>query len=197
MAPRSSLPRIPPAPEINVYTDPIFGLRMVNPLISSTALVDRMQGKTPVTVSNVRFHTERGDCSKDWVIAGVLINKSAPRTSQKGALYSIWTLTDLKGEIKTFTLFLFKNAHSDLWKSSTGIVVGILNPGVLERKDEKVQAVLTIDNPQKVMLLGQSKDLGVCKSKKNNGQPCTATVNLNTCDYCIYHVKQEYGKASR
>lgn len=46
------------------------------------------------------------------------------------------------------------------------------------------------------MILGRSKDYGICKSKKKNGENCTAIVNLSTCEFCVYHVKQEYGKMS-
>lgn len=47
------------------------------------------------------------------------------------------------------------------------------------------------------MVFGQSKDLGTCRSTKKNGEKCTAFVNTNRCEYCIYHVKQEYQKCSR
>lgn len=63
--------------------DPVFGLRMINPLLSSRAIQDKMIGKKPVPVSRVSIHLNSGDVS-DWVVAGVLVNKSLPKTSQKG-----------------------------------------------------------------------------------------------------------------
>lgn len=54
-----------------------------------------------------------------------------------------------------------------------------------------------MDNAQKVMILGKSKDLGTCKSTKKNGEKCTAIVNINKCPFCIYHIKQEYQKCSQ
>lgn len=39
--------------------------------------------------------------------------------------------------------------------------------------------------------------MGKCKSLKKNGEPCTAIVNTNRCEFCVYHVKQEYKKCSR
>lgn len=63
--------------------DPIFGLRMNNPLLSSQAIQDKMIGKIPVPVNRVRIHIKSGDDS-DWVVAGVLVSKSLPKTSQKG-----------------------------------------------------------------------------------------------------------------
>lgn len=180
-----------------VFCDPIFGLRIVNPVISSASLKERIIGKTPVGVQRVRFHTERGDVSKDWVIAAVIVSKSGIKTTQKGDQFSIWTLSDLKGEIKMCTLFLFRDAYKMLWKTNVGTVIAMLNPKVLERKDDKVEAVLSVDNHQRVMILGQSKDLGHCKAKKNNGDPCGSIVNKTDCDACIFHMKKEYGKIKR
>lgn len=37
---------------------------------------------------------------------------------------------------------------------------------------------LSIDHPQKVLIMGEALDLGTCKAKKKNGEPCTQTVNL-------------------
>uniref|UniRef100_A0A336N3B0 CSON009751 protein n=1 Tax=Culicoides sonorensis TaxID=179676 RepID=A0A336N3B0_CULSO len=181
-----------------VYTDPVFGMRIKQPLISSAVLLERMQGRTPISFARVRYHTEQGgDLTKDWVIAGAIISKSV-KESKKGAKFSIWKLSDLRHDMKIVTVFLFKTAHNDLWKTAEGMVVGILNPGVLDRKDEnKDEAVLSVDNAQKVMLLGQSKDLGKCRSKTKNGEPCQAIVNLTDCEYCIFHIKQEYNKASK
>jgi minichromosome maintenance protein 10 len=184
-------------PKEIVFCDPIFGLRIVNPVISSVSLKERMQDKFPVGVQRVRFHTERGDLSKDWVIAAIIVSKSPIKNTQKGDPFSIWTLSDLKGEIKMCTLFLFRSAHKELWKTNVGTVIAILNPKALERKDEKVEAVLSVDNNQRVMILGQSKDLGTCRAKKNNGDPCCAIVNKTDCDHCIFHMKKEYGKIQR
>lgn len=181
-----------------IYTDPVFGLRIINPLVSSTLLKERMNGRKSVAFSAVAFHTQRGDLSKDWVIAGVLVNKSPVQMSKKGQPYSIWRLSDLKGEIKTLSLFLFKGAHKELWKTAQGMCLAVLNPTIFEKRaDSKDVACLSIDTAQKVMVLGQSKDLGNCKSIKRNGEVCNAIVNLSECDSCLFHIKQEFGKMSK
>lgn len=184
-------------PKEAVFCDPIFGLRIVNPVISSATLKERMTGKLPIGVQRVRFHTERGDKSQDWVIAGVLVGKSPVKNTQKGDQFSIWTISDLKGEIKMCTVFLFRAAHRELWKNTVGTVIAILNPSVLERKDDKVEAVLSVSDSKSVMILGQSKDLGKCGVKKNNGEACGAIVNKTDCDVCIFHMKREYSKFKR
>lgn len=180
----------------DVYSDPFFGLRIVNPVISSTELKSRMCEKIPVTVSRIKHHLNSERLEKDWVIAGVLINKSLPKTSQKGSLYSIWKLSDLSEDISTVCLFMFSSAYKTFWKTTVGTVIGVLNPNVLESKDSMDLGTLSIDNPQKIMVLGKSKDMGKCRSKKKNGDPCNSIVNLGRCEFCLYHIKQEYKKCS-
>ncbi|KAL2761487.1 protein MCM10-like protein isoform 2 [Daubentonia madagascariensis] len=55
---------------------------------------------------------------------------------------------------------------------------------------------LSIDHPQKVLIMGEALDLGTCKAKKKNGEPCTQIVNLRDCEYCQYHVQAQYRKLS-
>lgn len=186
-----------PIENISIYTDPIFGLRIVQPLVSSSMLTERMVNRTPVDIRNLDYHLNKSDLNVDWCMGGVIVSKSPVQTSQKGAQYIIWKLSDLKGDMKQISLFLFKNAYKELWKTSQGTAVAVLNPSLFSRKDGRSGDIsLTIDNAQKVMILGRSKDLGTCKSKKKNGEPCTAVVNVSICEYCVYHVKQEYGKMS-
>lgn len=46
------------------------------------------------------------------------------------------------------------------------------------------------------MVLGQSKDFGVCKSIRKDGERCTAFINLCNGEHCIYHIQKEYQKSS-
>lgn len=69
--------------------DPVFGLCMINPLLSSQSIQNRMIGKIPVPVSRVKTHLKSAENS-DWVVAGVLVNKSLPKTSQKGIQSSLF-----------------------------------------------------------------------------------------------------------
>lgn len=181
-----------------IYTDPVFGLRMINPLISSSMLQERMNGRKAVPFSGLAFHIERGDLAKDWVIAGALVSKQPVRNTKKGDPFSTWRISDLRGEVKSATIFLFKEAHKSLWKTAEGMCLAVLNPAIFEKRaGSQDVACLSIDTSQKVMILGQSKDLGTCRATKKNGDKCTALVNLTDCDYCVFHVKQEYGKMSR
>ncbi|XP_076626336.1 minichromosome maintenance 10 homolog [Colletes latitarsis] len=181
----------------DVYSDPFFGLRIVTPTVSSVELKARMNGKIPVSVSKIKVHINTGKTDSDWVIAGVLINKSLPKTSQKGSMYSIWKISDLSENVSTVCLFMFGSAYKMFWKTTVGTVVGILNPNILESKESSDLATLSVTNPQRIMILGKSKDMGQCKSTRKNGDRCTNIINTGRCEFCVYHVQKEYKKCSR
>uniref|UniRef100_A0A182T8C9 Protein MCM10 homolog n=1 Tax=Anopheles maculatus TaxID=74869 RepID=A0A182T8C9_9DIPT len=156
-----------------------------------------MQDKKAVPFMRLRPFVETADLQQDWVIGGVLISKTPTKTTSKGKQFTIWKLSDLHGDIKMVSLFLFGQAYKDLWKTALGTALAVLNPNVLNNNgDKNTEATLSIDRATKVMVLGQSRDFGTCRSRKKNGDPCTAVVNLGKCEYCLYHIKQEYSKAS-
>ncbi|KAK9509408.1 hypothetical protein O3M35_006735 [Rhynocoris fuscipes] len=190
------LPETPVVPQSknDAYMDPIFGIRVVNPLISSQRIQERMQGRSAIAFTKVKAHVAHGDLKTDWVIAGVIVHKSSPKVSQKGSNYIIWTLSDLKLGLKKVSLFLFGRSYDNLWKTPVGTVVGILNPSVMNNKDDKIEAVLSILHSDQVMIWGKSKDLGWCKTKKKNGEICGTFVNISQCEFCVYHVQSEYRK---
>ncbi|GJQ84239.1 Mcm10 [Trypoxylus dichotomus] len=193
-----SLPETKSTTSKDVFVDPFFGIRIINPLISSVVIQERMVGRESVSMAKLKWYIQKLTPEKDWVIAGVIVQKSAAKTSQKGNQFSIWSLSDLHVNLKTASVFLFGKAHQHLWKTAVGTVVAILNANVLDKKDgSKDEACLSIDNHQKVMILGQSKDFGLCKSTKKTGEPCTSFVNTKECEFCVYHLKQEYQKFSK
>lgn len=127
--------------KFDVFIDPIFHLRIVNPLISSASLQERMIGRDAVQFCQLNRYLQTRKSDKDWVLAGVVASKSAVKVSQKGKKFLIWTLTDLKDDIKTVAVFLFGSAYNQLWKTQVGVVVGLLNPNVLDKKDGSKEVV--------------------------------------------------------
>ncbi|CAN7989435.1 unnamed protein product, partial [Ixodes hexagonus] len=187
------------AGESCALTDPYSGIRIINPLVSSTAMEARMASRKMVKMSLVSTFAQSKKIEDDWVTIGVLVNKSPPKTSKNGKPFSIWKLTDLHDCENLVSIFLFGEVHEKHWKTSVGSVVGFLNPSVMPNKDSyngRSEVCLSIDHPGKVMLMGTSKDFGTCKGTFRNGQPCTMVVNTYTCPYCVYHVKAEYRKMS-
>ncbi|KAM7307110.1 protein MCM10 homolog isoform X2 [Ixodes scapularis] len=170
-----------------------------NPLVSSTVMEARMTSRKMVKMSLVPTFAQTKKIEDDWVTVGVLVNKSAPKTSKNGKPFSIWKLTDLQDCENLVSIFLFGEVHEKHWKTSVGSVVGFLNPSVMPNKDSyngRSEVCLSIDHPGKVMLMGTSKDFGTCKGISKSGHPCTMVVNTYTCPYCVYHVKAEYRKMS-
>lgn len=184
----------------DINADPIFGIRMINPLVSSQVIKEKMTGRTPIGFGKIKYHVSYGDLNNDWVIAAVVVKKLPPRVSQNGNNYSSWIISDLKSDLKTVFLFLFGKAHQELWKTAAGTVLAILNPSVLKNDNDKkseYEAKLSIKSPDQVMIWGKSKDLGQCKVIKKNGEMCGAFVNSYLCEVCVYHVKQEYNKSNK
>lgn len=185
---------------MDVYTDSSIGMRIINPVVSSTVIKERLVGRKVISMNQAKQFTSEGKITDDWVIFGAIVYKAPPKTSAKGNTYSIIKLSDLRGpgNPKTVSLFLFSSAFKNHGKDSLGTVLGILNPGVMDNsRSHGDEACLSVDNSDRVMVLGTSKDFGFCKSKKKNGENCTSVVNLALCEYCVYHVKQEYQKCSR
>ncbi|XP_011193575.1 protein MCM10 homolog isoform X2 [Zeugodacus cucurbitae] len=180
-----------------VYTDPIFGLRIINPQISSVLLTERMAGRKLVKFDELPRHLEVKTAS-DWVIAGVLLTKEVKCSSKNSSRFTIWKLSDLQGNMKAITIFLFQNAHNELWKTSAGTCVAILNPSFIEKKSYTQDiANLSIESAKKVLILGKSKDFGVCKAKTKNGNLCTNFINLQESDFCVFHIQKEFKKVAR
>jgi hypothetical protein len=59
-----------------------------------------------------------------------------------------------------------------------------------------VEACISVNQAERVLEIGQSKDYGTCQSRKKDGTPCMVPVNKATCPTCVHHLRQEYGKAA-
>jgi hypothetical protein len=54
-----------------------------NRFVSSSLLKEKMQGREAVPLARLKSHVTRGKVSSDWVVAGVVMQKSCMKTSQK------------------------------------------------------------------------------------------------------------------
>ncbi|KAF8766811.1 Protein MCM10 like protein [Argiope bruennichi] len=184
------------AKDNSFIVDSYSGIRIINPLVSFTTLQQRMDGRRMIKMSFIHNFIKNGDIEGDWVTMGVIIQKIPPKTSANGKTYSIWKMSDLHDVEKPVSVFLFKTAHTELWKTTVGTVIGILNPSIMPKKDNHNELCLAVDQPGKCMMMGKSKDLGFCKSKRKDGTPCNVAVNMFQCEYCTFHIKKEYRKFS-
>ncbi|XP_026065176.1 protein MCM10 homolog [Carassius auratus] len=180
-----------------VAVEKFSGLRLRKPRLSSIDIEQKMANRRLIKLSQLPDRLARDNLeNSDWVTFAVLINKITPQSKNNGKTFSIWKLNDLHNLEVNVSLFLFGSVHTDLWKTDTGTVIGILNPNPMKNKDGSSEVCLTVDHPQKVLIVGEAMDFGTCKAKKKNGDSCTQLVNLYECQYCQYHVKAQYKKIS-
>ncbi|MCI4389109.1 hypothetical protein PGIGA_G00093960 [Pangasianodon gigas] len=192
---RQATPR--PSVTQDVTVEKFSGLRLRRPRLSSVEIEHKMANRRMIRLSQLPDRLARENLEdSDWVTFAVLINKITPQSKNNGKTFSIWKLNDLHNLDVNVSLFLFGTVHADLWKTDTGTVMGILNPNQMKNKDGSSELCLTVDHPQKVLMLGEAMDFGTCKAKKKNGDSCTQLVNLYECQYCQYHVKAQYKKMS-
>ena len=140
----------------NGFTDPFFGIRIVNPLIGSITLQQRMEGRKQIKLSQIKMHMRGGDIKDDWVTMAVVVFKGDPRTSQKGKKFAIWKLCDLKDCTNIVSFFLFGEVFNTHWKMAIGSVIGILNPNFM-KENKPDEPSFTVDHHQKVLHIGGSK----------------------------------------
>ncbi|XP_069846473.1 protein MCM10 homolog [Dipodomys merriami] len=184
-----------PAPQVSV--EAFSGLRLRRPRVSSTEMNKKMIGRKLIRLSQIREKMAIDKLEEvDWVTFGVILKKVTPQSANNGKTFSIWKLNDLRDLTRHVSLFLFGEVHKELWKTEQGTVIGLLNANPMKPKDGSEEVCLSIDHPQKVLIMGEALDLGTCKAKKKNGDPCTQTVNLNDCEYCQYHIQAQYKRLS-
>ncbi|XP_034529763.1 protein MCM10 homolog [Notolabrus celidotus] len=189
----SPLPALPKDVGVEKYS----GLRLRKPRVSSCEMDRKMADRRLIRLSELpeRLTREKLEDS-DWVTFAVLVNKVTPQSSSSGKTFSIWKLNDLHNLEVYVSLLLFGEVHKELWKTETGSVIGLLNPNSMKQKDGYDGVSLTVDQSQKVLLMGEAQDYGTCKAAKKNGDPCSQIVNLFDCQFCQYHVKAQYKKMS-
>ncbi|XP_077450478.1 protein MCM10 homolog [Stigmatopora argus] len=169
------------------------GLRLRKPRVSSSEMDRKMAGRRLIRLSQVPERLQREKLEdNDWVTFGVLVSKATPQSNSSGKTFSVWKLNDLHNLDVFVSLLLFGDVHKEHWKTEPGTVIGLLNPNSMKQKDGYDGVSLTVDHPQKVLLMGEAQDYGRCKAMKKNGEPCSQLVNMFECEYCQYHVKAQY-----
>ncbi|KAM3832553.1 protein MCM10 homolog [Vipera latastei] len=173
------------------------GLKLRKPRVSSTEMERKMTGRQLIRLSQLQDKLRSANLEEiDWVTFGIIIRKMTPQSSSNGKTFSIWHLNDLRDFSKSVSLFLFGDVHKEHWKTDKGMAVGLLNANHMKPKEGSEEVCLSVDHPQKILILGEAMDLGTCKAKKKNGEPCTLMVNQSECEYCQYHIQSEYRKLS-
>uniref|UniRef100_A0A8C2RMZ1 Protein MCM10 homolog n=1 Tax=Capra hircus TaxID=9925 RepID=A0A8C2RMZ1_CAPHI len=172
-----------------VSVEAFSGLRLRKPRVSSTEMNKKMIGRKLIRLSQLKEKMANEKLEEiDWVTFGVILKKITPQSSNSVS-YFINQLFHHRLTVET-------HVHKELWKTEQGSVIGLLNANPMKPKDGSEEICLSIDHPQKILIMGEALDLGTCKAKKKNGEPCTQIVNLNDCEYCQYHIQAQYKRLS-
>ncbi|GAB5573296.1 protein MCM10 homolog isoform X1 [Prionailurus iriomotensis] len=197
-------PRSSGEPQTVISVEAFSGLRLRRPRVSSTEMNKKMIGRKLIRLSQLKEKMASEKLEEiDWILNNLGFFYKAWPPQQRvdfqimGKTFSIWRLNDLRDLTRYVSLFLFGEVHKQLWKTEQGTVIGLLNANPMKPRDGSEEVCLSVDHPQKILIMGEALDLGTCKAKKKNGQPCTQTVNLeNDCEYCQYHIQTQYKKLS-
>lgn len=189
--PAPRLPQ-PPTPDENIDTDPHSNLRLLSRLVPAPEMDTHMSSRRSVKLHEIlrTMQSEFGDIDGDWVTFGVVASKTMPRTASNDKKYCVLRLNDLNGT--QVNLFLFDAAFEAHYKESTGTVVAVLNPSIARPQDSTDPIGISIDNPDKYLRIGVSRDLAICKAIKKDGNPCTSAVDAREGAYCGYHVESNF-----
>merc|ERR1712126_465369 len=176
---------------LDVITEKHSRIRISKPLISQTQLDLSLVGRKMIPLYRIKTAITMRETEGDWTTIGVIYYKTSA-TSKNGNAYTRWNITDLIGDIQTVSVMLFGKAQAKYYSMPQNRVIGILNPKILEDRSGKGEISLSVDNPDKILEMGESVDVGKCAARKNDGTGCTNLVNINSCEYCTFHVKKAY-----
>ncbi|XP_074937670.1 protein MCM10 homolog isoform X2 [Phalacrocorax aristotelis] len=180
-----------------VSVEAFSGLRLRKPRVSSAEMDRKMANRKLIRLSQLKSKLATENLEEmDWVTFGVIVKKITPQSANNGRTFSIWRLNDLRDLSQCVSLFLFGDVHKEHWKTDQGTVIGLLNANPMKPKEGSDEVCLSVDHPQKILLMGEALDMGTCKARKKNGDPCAQIVNLNDCEYCQYHIQSQYKKLS-
>ncbi|XP_072714108.1 protein MCM10 homolog isoform X1 [Ciconia boyciana] len=180
-----------------VSVETFSGLRLRKPRVSSAEMDRKMSNRKLIRLSQLKSKLAAENLEEvDWVTFGVIVKKITPQSANNGRTFSIWRLNDLRDLSQCVSLFLFGDVHKEHWKTDQGTVIGLLNANPMKPKEGSDEVCLSVDHPQKILLMGEALDMGTCKARKKNGDPCAQIVNLNDCEYCQYHIQSQYKKLS-
>ncbi|KAH9503642.1 minichromosome maintenance- protein [Bulinus truncatus] len=187
----------PAAEDEKIYVEEFSKIRIVNPLISSSLMRMRMEGRKLISSSRIHLKLKTPDLQGDWVTIAVVVGKTDSKASSTGKPYCIWKLNDLEDLDNCVSFFLFGEVHKHLWKTEVGTVIGVLNPSIMESMEKNnSEPAFTIKNPNQLMIMGRSKDLGWCIARTKSGNKCVKFINKKFGDFCSFHVAAEYRKTS-
>lgn len=182
--------------------DKFSGLRISRRYIDHGVLAEQFENKELFDLRRLlsvvcppKF--EDPDCA-NFVVFGIVAQKSDIRQTKKGHKYVLFTLTDLNYEV---LLSLHGEAFEKYWKTHDGTLVAILNPGIYKMSKSENESPnsfgLSLTVGSDVMLeIGKAKHLGTCRAITAKGSRCRSWINKKKTSYCDYHTSNGVQKMS-
>ncbi|KAF9366943.1 hypothetical protein BGX34_000064 [Mortierella sp. NVP85] len=130
---------------------------------------------------------------ENWIIAGVVGAKSKERMTTKKVRYSHFQLSDLRnGAVNAFMFRSVMEKHYN--KLEVGQIVAIMNPKILPQAEHVGTLGVEIEHPDCLLVIGASKDYGVCEAVKLNGENCGKILDKRGSAYCNHHIMMAMNK---
>ena len=167
----------------SVYMDPSTHIRIGTMTLTPAELKLKLSSTKFIRLRDI--DKQGSTMPNEWCTMTVLVNKSEAKQASNGSSYSIWKITDFQTALN---LFLFGDAHQNLWKTIVSSVLLIYDA------DTKKPGQLSIKAQRNVCLLGSNPDLGQCKATAKSGDQCKNFVDRHACEYCVTHAHQHYKK---
>ncbi|GAV04246.1 hypothetical protein RvY_14556 [Ramazzottius varieornatus] len=175
---------------------PYSGIALLNPILSTSDIQDRLGSKRFCKLSQLPSLKSSIHHEMDWMTVGVVVQKLPTKMSANGTPFSIWKLNDLEETSKMTTLFLFSDAHKDCWRIPVRTVVAVLAPTIMPNKQGKDDLSISVTAGNRVIELGFAEDMGICKGHTKGGEACTNLINSRKAEFCVYHLKAALQKVS-
>ncbi|KAF2135904.1 uncharacterized protein K452DRAFT_280780 [Aplosporella prunicola CBS 121167] len=206
------------SPDDTSLFDPYSGIHLSKRSLSHNVLSRAFSGKEiyhlPRLLQTVKGpNYEPPDVEADYVVMGVIAQKSQPRNTKNQrkivsstedddeehgnrSKFMVLRLIDFKWEID---LFLFDTAFQAFWKLTPGTLVAVLNPSIMPPRDRNTgQFSLKLGSSEDTILeIGNSRDLGFCKSIKKDGEKCGTWIDKRKTEFCEFHVYLQVEKHKR
>lgn len=167
----------------SVYMDPTTHIRMETMSLTPNELKLKLSSTKFIRLRDV--DKQGSTMPNEWCTMVVLVHKSEAKQASNGSSYSIWKITDFQ---TTLNMFLFGDAHQNLWKTTISSVLLIYDA------DAKKPGQFSIKSQRNVCLIGVNPDLGQCKAKAKSGDQCKNFIDRHACEYCVAHAHQHYKK---
>lgn len=204
------------------FYDPFSELHLESRSTSHTEAAQAFAGSEIYTIprllKEVKAPTyESPDCESDFVVFGILAEKSQPfkqqprhlvhdkndrdddavSLSSKKAKFMVLRLCDLKWQLDCY---LFGTAFDKYWKLTEGTVLAILNPGILLPRSNINSGRFSLklaSSDDCILEIGKARDIGTCVAIRKDNQACNSWTNKAKSTLCEFHLNLQVSHARK